>query len=207
MQLRAAQPARRTGSLVELDQDRRAVAVLDPLAPAHLCLDGEQVRRGARVGERRRAQVLEPRVARTRSEPNARWASAWRTRSSSASSAGSVTKCQPPLPGYSQTSPVSSYTGMSAARVTGVPPSADDDVVDRGDHRLAGVDPGRAKDRHQRLAERLERFRRVPDVEDLKAVLSLERRVVGASGGSALPRVLELLDDVVVLLRALSLHG
>jgi hypothetical protein len=35
-------PAPRARSLVELDQDRRAVAVLDPLAPPHLRLDRQQ---------------------------------------------------------------------------------------------------------------------------------------------------------------------
>src|SRR6059036_145881 len=81
----------------------------------------------------------------------------------------------------------------------GASASAGDDVMDGGDHRLARVDAGSGEDRHQRLPERVERLLRVPYVEHLQPVLSLERDVIRPPGGSALPGVLKLLDDVVVL--------
>src|SRR6185503_14215968 len=76
--------------------------------------------------------------------------------------------------------PTASAAAMAVAAARAAPALANDDVVDRGDHRLARVDAGLGEDRHQRLAERLERLGRVPDVEDLQPVLAFERGVVAA---------------------------
>ena len=62
-----------------------------------------------------------PSVARTGTDPNARAVSAERTLISSATSGGSVTKCQPASPGYSHTSP-------RAATVVAVPRRAAQDA-------------------------------------------------------------------------------
>src|SRR4051794_34211238 len=83
---------------------------------------------------------------------------------------------------YSRAAPVEQPGCRRGGLRDGGPASAGDDVVDRGDHRLAWVDPGRAENRHQRRAKRLERLGRVPDVKDLQPVLALERGVVAAPG-------------------------
>lgn len=74
--------------------------------------------------------------------------------------------------------------------------SAGEDGVDGRDHRLTGIDAGRAEDRHQRLAERIEGPLGFPDVEDVQAVLALERAVVGAAFGGPRAGFVQLPDDV-----------
>ena len=72
------------------------------LAPPRGGLERQQV--GGRLGSANREVVhdVAPSVARTGTDPNARAVSAERALSSSATSGGSVTKCQPASPGYSQ---------------------------------------------------------------------------------------------------------
>ena len=60
--------------------------------------------------------------------------------------------------------------------------SALDDVVYRGDVRLAGIDPERRKDRQKRRPEGLERLLGLPDVEHLDLAVGLEGDVGEPAG-------------------------
>src|SRR5262245_48305489 len=73
------------------------------------------------------------------------------------------------------------------------------EVVDRLDHGLAGVEADLLKDGHQRLTELVEGLVRLPDIEYLELVAGAEARVVQTPDRFACTSCVETPDNVVVL--------
>ena len=97
-----------SASAAQLDLQPHEVPVPDALEAPDLGLQREHVGVQLRVAEHRRAPRRRPEPHRDGSDPNGRRAPAARACSSSARSAGRVTKCQPPSPRCRQTSAVTS---------------------------------------------------------------------------------------------------
>src|SRR6266536_2884145 len=76
--------------------------------------------------------------------------------------------------------------------------SALDDVVHRGNLRLAGIGPERPHDRQQRFPEGLERFLGIPDVEHLNLAVGLEGDVIEPTGRGTSAGRFQLADRFVV---------
>src|SRR6202043_731509 len=80
------------------------------------------------------------------------------------------------------------------------PGLADDDVVDLGNLRFTRVRADLLEDRHEALAEPVERLLRLPDIENLHAAASAhEGEVIRPTGRRALPGLFQFSDPRVVL--------
>src|SRR6266567_7031697 len=73
------------------------------------------------------------------------------------------------------------------------------EVVNRLDYGLAGVEANLLEDGHQRLTELVEGLLRLPDVEYLELVAGAEARVIQTPGGFARTSCVQTPDDIVVL--------
>ena len=75
------------------------------------------------------------------------------------------------------------------------------EVVNRLDHELAGVEANLLEDGHQRLTELVGGLLRLPDFEYLELVAGAEARVIQTPGGFARTSCVQTPADVVVLCR------